>query len=120
MRKALLCMALVVIFATMLCGVSYSETETETKTETKAEAKAEAKAEGVKSGNIFQSVADNVRNMQAPSVLSVKPSAAPSVVENKFKRDVLGQKVPVETVMGGDAMTDTATKYESTLITGKE
>ena len=49
------------------------------------------------------------------------PPRAPRVVEDQgFRRDVLGQKVPVQTVEKGDAMTDTATKYNETLITGKD
>jgi len=36
----------------------------------------------------------------------------------EYKRDVLGNKVPVYTYMGGDANTDTATGYEATLLSG--
>jgi len=43
---------------------------------------------------------------------------APRCVE--YKRDVLGQKVPVQTTAAGTALNDTATKYESTLITGNQ
>ncbi|MBN2453627.1 MAG: hypothetical protein JXB40_05130 [Candidatus Omnitrophica bacterium] len=36
-----------------------------------------------------------------------------------YKRDALGQKVPVQSMTAvGDANTDTATKYENTLISG--
>ncbi len=36
----------------------------------------------------------------------------------EYKRDVLGNKVPVYTYAGGDANTDTATGYEATLVSG--
>ncbi|MCM8791481.1 MAG: hypothetical protein NC938_07350 [Candidatus Omnitrophica bacterium] len=54
----------------------------------------------------------------------VKPCApcakpcAPICVE--YKRDVLGQKVPLYTyTKDGSAMTDKATQYENTLISGQ-
>lgn len=48
------------------------------------------------------------------------PCAAPCAPKcETFKRDVLGQKVPVQTVAAGDAVTDKATKYEDTLVSGK-
>ena len=75
-------------------------------------------------GNIFKTMANKVSNIVSPCGKCGKATcntcAKPCVTEQKFKRDVLGQKVPVETVMAGDAMTDTATKYEAGLITGKE
>jgi hypothetical protein len=43
---------------------------------------------------------------------------APKCVE--YKRDVLGQKTPAQTVAAGDAKSDTATKYENTLITANQ
>jgi len=52
-----------------------------------------------------------------------KPKAeAPrrQVVEQTYRRDVLGTKVPLQTHKEGNALTDTATKYEETLISGKE
>lgn len=39
--------------------------------------------------------------------------------EEGFRRDVLMNKVPVQTYKAGDARTDTATKYEETLVTGE-
>jgi hypothetical protein len=48
------------------------------------------------------------------------PRAPKQVVEQGFKRDVLMNKVPVQTYLGGDARTDTATKYEETLVSGQE
>jgi len=81
--------------------------------------------------NVFKAVADKVNDVISPCNKCAKPScnkcvkpcntcAKPCVTEQMYKRNVLGQKIPVETAMSGDAMTDTATKYEAGLITGKE
>lgn len=43
-----------------------------------------------------------------------------NVVIEQYRRDVLGTKVPLQTHKEGDARTDTATKYEETLISGQE
>ena len=42
-----------------------------------------------------------------------------SVVQEEYRRDVLGSKVPLKTHEAGDALTDTATKYDDTLISGQ-
>lgn len=47
-----------------------------------------------------------------------KECPAPTTVVQSYRRDVLGQKVPVETHKEGDALTDKATKYEEQLLTG--
>ena len=38
---------------------------------------------------------------------------------DSFRRDVLGNKIPIQTVQAGNAMTDKATKYEENLISGQ-
>ena len=58
-----------------------------------------------------------------------KPAAAcPKCVANPcacvkvtdgFKRDVLGNKIPLQTVQAGNALTDKATRYEENLISGQ-
>jgi hypothetical protein len=37
----------------------------------------------------------------------------------EYKRDVMGQKIPNQTVKAGNAMSDKATNYENTLVTGQ-
>lgn len=51
-----------------------------------------------------------------------KSAPAPRVAKDEgYRRDVLGTKVPVESITNrGDAMTDVATKYNETLVSGKD
>jgi len=71
-------------------------------------------------------VAAGVAAVSSPCSGYTKPAvrkAAPvksAPVEQDYRRDVLGQKVPIYTHEAGDALTDTATKYESQLVTGEE
>lgn len=52
--------------------------------------------------------------------VSCAPCAAPCAPKcDQYKRDVMGQKVPNQTVAAGNAMTDKATKYENTLVVGQ-
>ena len=64
---------------------------------------------------------DSSKCVGKPMSCGSKPAAAPVEYDTTFKRDVLGKKVPVESYhKDGGAGTDTATKYEETLITGRE
>jgi hypothetical protein len=54
----------------------------------------------------------------------MKVSCAPCVAPcakpcDQYKRDVLGNKVPNQTIAAGNAMSDKATNYENTLISGQ-
>jgi hypothetical protein len=59
--------------------------------------------------NTLHGVATGVRRLEIPCA---KPC-------DQYKRDVMGQKVPNQTVAAGNAMSDKATCYENTLVTGK-
>jgi len=53
--------------------------------------------------------------------MKIEPGTAttsPKVCD-QYKRDVMGQKVPNQTVAAGNAMTDKATRYENTLVVGQ-
>jgi hypothetical protein len=68
-------------------------------------------------------VAAGVAAVSSPCSGYTKPKAAPvksAPIEQDYRRDVLGQKVPVYTHEAGDALTDTATKYETQLVTGEK
>lgn len=58
--------------------------------------------------------------VSSPCTAKPKAQAPRPAVLQDYRRDVLGSKVPVYTHKEGDAMTDTATKYEETLISGQE
>lgn len=54
------------------------------------------------------------------SVECAQPCAAPCAKPcDQYKRDVMGQKVPNQTIKAGNAMSDKATCYENTLVTGQ-
>jgi hypothetical protein len=57
----------------------------------------------------------------SPCAKPCSPCAKPcDPCRQEFVRNVIGQKVPIATYKAGDAYTDTATKYEPTLISGVE
>ena len=54
------------------------------------------------------------------SVQCAAPCAAPCAKPcDQYKRDVLGNKVPNQTIAAGNAMSDKATNYENTLVSGQ-
>lgn len=56
-----------------------------------------------------------------PAPAKPRPAPAPrEAVDMSYRRDVLGQKIPIYTHHEGDALTDEATKYEETLMSGRK
>lgn len=67
---------------------------------------------------VFAAVSSPCGSRPAPA--KARPAPAPrQEVQMEYRRDVLGQKVPIYTHPEGDALTDEATKYEETLVSGQ-
>ncbi len=76
-------------------------------------------AKGFKLPNLFPSSCGSCAKPCSTCAKPCAPCSPCAKVCDGFKRDVLGNKIPVQTVQAGNALTDKATKYEENLISGQ-
>ena len=107
--KKLALVVMVIAVAVMFSGIA--DAATSTSCTSCAKPSCSSCSKGFKLPNLFPS--------SSPCTSCAKAPCACVKVTDGFKRDVLGNKIPLQTVQAGNAMTDKATKYEDNLISGQ-
>ena len=130
--KKLALVVMVIAVAVMFSGIADAATSTSCTScakpcSTCAKPSCSSCSKGFKLPNLFGSSCNKCAKPSCSSC--AKPAAAcPKCVANPcacvkvtdgFKRDVLGNKIPLQTVQAGNALTDKATRYEENLISGQ-
>lgn len=118
--KKLALVVMAVAVAVMFAGIADAATSTSCSSCAKPSCSKCAKpscssCSGFKLPNLFGSCG----TCPKPCAPCAKPCAPCKTVCDGFKRDVLGNKIPLQTVKEGNALTDKATKYEENLISGQ-